>query len=67
MMALLSHIEVTKMPQIRPIRDLKNTTAISNLCHEIHEPIFIMAYKVQIADSAKAELAEIVGYISETL
>ena len=26
-----------------------------------------MAYKVQIADSAKAELAEIVGYISETL
>ena len=26
-----------------------------------------MAYRVQIADSAKAELAEIVGYISETL
>ena len=26
-----------------------------------------MAYKVQIADSAKKELAEIVGYISETL
>ncbi len=26
-----------------------------------------MAYKVQIANSAKAELAEIVGYISETL
>ena len=29
------------MPQIRPIRDLKNTTAISNLCHEVGEPIFI--------------------------
>ena len=29
------------MPQIRPIRDLKNTTAISNLCHETQEPIFI--------------------------
>ena len=29
------------MPQIRPIRDLKNTTAISNLCHEVKEPIFI--------------------------
>ena len=29
------------MPQIRPIRDLKNTTAISNLCHEVREPIFI--------------------------
>ena len=29
------------MPQIRPIRDLKNTTEISNLCHEVREPIFI--------------------------
>ena len=29
------------MPHIRPIRDLKNTTAISNLCHEVREPIFI--------------------------
>ena len=29
------------MPQIIPIRDLKNTTVISNLCHETKEPIFI--------------------------
>lgn len=29
------------IPQIRPIRDLKNTTVISNLCHETNEPIFI--------------------------
>ena len=29
------------MQQIRPIRDLKNTTEISNLCHEVREPIFI--------------------------
>lgn len=29
------------MPQIRPIRDLKNTTAISALCHKSNEPIFI--------------------------
>lgn len=29
------------MPQIRPIRDLKNTTEISTLCHETNEPIFI--------------------------
>ena len=29
------------MPQIIPIRDLKNTTSISNLCHETNEPIFI--------------------------
>ena len=29
------------MPRIVPIRDLKNTTAISNLCHEDKEPIFV--------------------------
>ena len=28
------------MPRIVPIRDLKNTTAISTLCHE-EEPIFV--------------------------
>lgn len=29
------------MPRIIPIRDLKNTTAISTLCHEDEEPIFV--------------------------
>jgi len=29
------------MPQIVPIRDLKNTAHISALCHESREPIFI--------------------------
>lgn len=29
------------MPQIRPIKDLRNTTEISELCHESNEPIFI--------------------------
>ena len=29
------------MPRIVPIRDLKNTTAISSLCHEDEEPIFV--------------------------
>ena len=29
------------MPQILPIKDLRDTTAISNLCHENNEPIFI--------------------------
>ena len=29
------------MPQIVPIRDLKNTAHISALCHESCEPIFI--------------------------
>jgi PHD/YefM family antitoxin component YafN of YafNO toxin-antitoxin module len=29
------------MPRIIPIRDLKNTSEISRLCHETNEPIFI--------------------------
>ena len=29
------------IPQIVPIRDLKNTSAISKLCHKTNEPIFI--------------------------
>lgn len=29
------------MPRIVPIRDLKNTPAISTLCHEDDEPIFV--------------------------
>ncbi len=29
------------MPQIRPIRDLRNTNDISELCHNTKEPIFI--------------------------
>jgi PHD/YefM family antitoxin component YafN of YafNO toxin-antitoxin module len=29
------------MPQIRPIKDLRNTTEISELCHQYKEPIFI--------------------------
>lgn len=29
------------MPQIIPIKDLKNTVQISELCHSIDEPIYI--------------------------
>ena len=29
------------VPTIRPISELKNTTSISNLCHEVKVPIFI--------------------------
>ena len=29
------------MPEIIPIRDLKNTNAISQRCHETQEPIFV--------------------------
>lgn len=29
------------MPQIIPIKDLKNTSEISDLCHSIAEPIYV--------------------------
>ncbi len=29
------------MPQIIPIKDLKNTSEISDLCHKVGEPIYI--------------------------
>lgn len=29
------------MPQIRPIKDLRNTNEISEICHKNGEPIFI--------------------------
>ena len=29
------------MPQIIPIRDLKNTSEISALCHSSNEPVFV--------------------------
>ncbi len=29
------------MPQIIPIKDLKNTSEISDMCHKLEEPIYI--------------------------
>ena len=29
------------MPQIIPIKDLKNTSEISDMCHKMEEPIFV--------------------------
>jgi hypothetical protein len=29
------------MPQIIPIKDLKNTSEVSALCHRVAEPVFI--------------------------
>ena len=29
------------MPKIIPIKDLKNTTKISEMCHETDEPVFV--------------------------
>ena len=29
------------MPQIIPIKDLKNTSEISDMCHKVEEPIYV--------------------------
>ncbi len=29
------------MPQIIPIKDLKNTSEISDMCHKTEEPIYV--------------------------
>lgn len=29
------------MPEIRPIKDLRNTNEISRVCHEQNEPVYI--------------------------
>jgi len=56
------------MPDIRPIKDLRNTTEISKLCHENKEPVFItkngygdmvvMSMETYEKKLAKAELYE---------
>lgn len=33
--------EVYIMPQIIPIKDLKNTSEISDMCHKVAEPIYV--------------------------
>ena len=33
--------EVYIMPQIIPIKDLKNTSEISDMCHKTEEPIYV--------------------------
>ena len=32
------------MPQIIPIKDLKNTSEISDMCHKTDEPIYVTKY-----------------------
>ena len=56
------------MPEIRPIKDLRDTTEISKLCYESEEPIYItkngyghlviMSMKTYKDKLAKAELYE---------
>lgn len=33
--------EIRRMPKIIPIRELRDTNAISTLCHNTEEPIFV--------------------------
>ena len=65
------------MPEIRPIKDLRNTTEISKKCHETQEPIFItkngygdmvvMSIETYEKKLAKAELYEKLAIAEEQL
>ena len=65
------------MPDIRPIKDLRNTTEISKLCHENKEPVFItkngygdmvvMSIETYEKKLAKAELYEKLAKAEEQL
>ena len=57
--------EGTCMPQIIPIKDLKNTSEISDMCHRAEEPIYItkngygdmVIMSMEIYESAMKQLA----------
>ena len=61
------------MPQIIPIRDLKNTTEISNLCHNTTEPIYISKNGygdmviMSIEEAIRKRISEIVDTNKTTL
>ncbi|SHN30228.1 MULTISPECIES: type II toxin-antitoxin system Phd/YefM family antitoxin [Gracilibacillus] len=65
------------MPEIRPIKDLRNTTEISELCHQSKEPIFItkngygdmvlMSMEVYEEQTARLELYEKLAKAEEQL
>ena len=39
------------MPRIIPIKDLKNTSDISDMCHNLQEPIYITFEMVKSAEN----------------
>ncbi len=61
-------MESVFMPEIRPIKDLRNTSEISELCHDRNEPVYItkngyghlvvMSMETYKEKLAKAELYE---------
>lgn len=48
------------MPKIIPIKELKNTSEISDLCHKTNEPIFITIITLSIPGSGYPQSA--MGY-----
>ena len=42
------------MPQIIPIKDLKNTSEISEMCHKTDEPIYVTKRSVNLIKELRA-------------
>ena len=64
------------MPQIIPIRDLKNTSQISEICHSSNEPVFVtkngygdmVIISIEVDEKlAKAEKSIINGNVSDAI
>ena len=64
------------MPQIIPIRDLKNTSQISEICHSSNEPVFVtkngygdmVIMSIEVYEKlAKAEMSVTNGNVSDAI
>ena len=64
------------MPQIIPIRDLKNTSQISEICHSSNEPVFVtkngygdmVIMSIEVYEKiAKAEKSVTNGNVSDAI
>ncbi len=64
------------IPQIIPIRDLKNTSQISEICHSSNEPVFVtkngygdmVIMSIEVYEKlAKAEKSIINGNVSDAI
>ncbi len=53
------------MPHIIPIKDLKNTSAISEMCHSLNEPLFITKNGYGDMVIMNIELYEKMAYIND--
>ena len=50
------------MPQIIPIKDLKNTSEISEMCHKTDEPIYVTKMVIMSMEIYESTMRQIAMY-----